>query len=127
LDTDLDGIPDTADNCPLIPNPLQEDFDGDNVGDACDLDDDNDGLLDTVETNTGTFVDANDTGTDPLNADTDGDGFDDGVEVNAGTNPNDENSFPQVPFMPAWGMALLIALFLAAPLVVRRRGARVRF
>ena len=35
-DTDGDGIPDTADNCPTVPNPMQEDADGDEIGDACD-------------------------------------------------------------------------------------------
>lgn len=35
-DTDEDGIPDNLDNCPLVPNPLQEDTDVDSVGDACD-------------------------------------------------------------------------------------------
>jgi hypothetical protein len=41
-DVDGDGIADLMDNCPGQFNPLQEDFDLDNFGDACDLDDDND-------------------------------------------------------------------------------------
>ena len=35
LDADGDGVPDEWDNCPLLPNPAQEDADGDGVGDAC--------------------------------------------------------------------------------------------
>ena len=35
-DTDGDGIFDGADNCPLTPNPSQDDADGDGAGDACD-------------------------------------------------------------------------------------------
>ncbi len=34
-DSDSDGITDTADNCPLVYNPLQEDADSNGVGDAC--------------------------------------------------------------------------------------------
>jgi hypothetical protein len=36
LDEDEDGIPDSSDNCPLTPNPDQEDADGDGVGEVCD-------------------------------------------------------------------------------------------
>ena len=35
-DTDGDGVPDTQDNCPTVPNADQSDSDGDRVGDACD-------------------------------------------------------------------------------------------
>jgi uncharacterized repeat protein (TIGR01451 family) len=35
-DGDGDGVPDSSDNCPIVPNPGQEDGDGDGVGDACD-------------------------------------------------------------------------------------------
>jgi hypothetical protein len=35
-DSDRDGVPDVSDNCPGIPNPLQEDLDADGTGDACE-------------------------------------------------------------------------------------------
>jgi hypothetical protein len=36
MDSDLDGVPDAADNCPTTPNLDQGDADGDGLGDACD-------------------------------------------------------------------------------------------
>ena len=45
------------------------------------VDTDGDRLPDSAETNTGIFVDASNTGTDPNNPDTDGDSIDDGDEV----------------------------------------------
>ncbi len=41
-DTDGDGVPNTEDNCPNKANTDQLDTDGDQQGNACDVDDDND-------------------------------------------------------------------------------------
>ena len=42
-DDDGDELPDEQDNCPLVVNPLQLNWDDDVEGDSCDDDDDNDG------------------------------------------------------------------------------------
>ena len=55
-------------------------------------DTDGDGLPDIVETNTGTYINLYDTGTDPENPDTDGDGLLDGVENDSGTFVRNTNT-----------------------------------
>ena len=108
-DTDGDGLEDRLDKCPFVP----EDFDGFEDEDGCpEWDNDGDALVDSVETNTGIFVSADSTGTDPnladtdmdeindyeeiytymtnpISVDTDGDSLSDGDEINNyQTNPN---------------------------------------
>lgn len=112
-DSDGDGVSDALDNCVLVYNPDQKNADGeridngrgpaddttnpmgDNLGDACDDDDDNDGLLDAAE---GAWpVPGCASATSPTNrqvADSDGDGVLDGVECALGSNPVDAASKP---------------------------------
>lgn len=113
-DTDMDGMPDSYEIATDGLDEMVDDGGGDldvdlvtnldeylNRTDPNEEDTDADGLFDNIESNTGTFVDANDTGTDPLNPDTDGDGLMDSVEDNGGvfvsaqmtgTNPLDPDS-----------------------------------
>lgn len=55
-------------------------------------DSDGDGLLDSVETNTGVYLSESNAGTDPNNADSSGDGLSDGYVVSAGFDPNTDYS-----------------------------------
>lgn len=49
LDEDADGIHVPNDNCPTVANANQLNSDGDSQGNACDADDDNDGLPDYMD------------------------------------------------------------------------------
>jgi polyhydroxybutyrate depolymerase len=109
-DADCDAVPDTADNCGAAYNPGQNNNDrdfielgptkafddltrpnSDALGDACDPDDDNDGLTDADEL---TGAACGGIITDPLKEDTDGDRVLDGAECAIGTDPTNAASFP---------------------------------
>jgi len=111
LDQDSDGLTNLQEYTNnTLPNVA--DTDGDGINDGPELarvdpqtsqpaptrplipDTDGDGLSDKVETDTGTFVDASNTGSDPLVLDSDTDTFVDGQEVFYGSNPNIAGSTP---------------------------------
>jgi len=110
-DSDGDGIPDAyeiANGLNPSVNDAASDLDGDGLtnleefqrGTAANLaDTDEDGLRDGVETGTGTYVNAANTGTNPLKADTDADGLLDSVETRTGTFVDAANTGTD-PFAP---------------------------
>ncbi len=92
-------------------------------------DEDADGLLDIVETDTGVYVSPTDAGTDPFDSDSDDDGFSDGWEVAVGSDPNDPEETPSLVLVPAlgpWGRALLLLVLAGSAVgglgLRRRRG-----
>ncbi len=110
-DTDADGVPDSTDNCASVANPTQLNTDraaiiipgvapidttianNDALGDACDPDDDNDGLGDDAEAGG-----CNGSGAlDAVLFDTDGDRTGDAAECALGSDPSNALSKPRRP------------------------------
>jgi hypothetical protein len=97
VDSDGDTVGDNSDNCPSDSNTDQLDTDGDLAGNACDTDDDNDGVLDVNEPGLGT---------DPLVADSDGDGTNDGSDP-CPTDASD-SCVPAVPSSGAYNLSVTV-------------------
>lgn len=120
-DRDDDGVPDDADNCPDTVNWDQFNTDNDAQGNACDPDDDNDGVdddddafpLDPTETQ-----------------DSDGDGKGDNGDIcpydpydacGNPPNPDSGNDDPSITPVPEPGTFLLLGAGLIGILALRRR------
>ena len=92
-DNDNDGILNPDDNCLDVYNPLQEDLDGDNIGDKCDPDIDGDRVLN--EEDNCVYV------RNPGQEDSDKDGFGDACDNCPTSNPSNEDldgdGFPDQP------------------------------
>jgi hypothetical protein len=112
-DDDGDGVLGVLDNCPDDANPSQVNSDrdfidlppskpfdditrahSDTAGDACDDDDDNDGIDDTDEGAAMTACPSATSNTSPSLSDTDGDRALDGAECTLGTDPASASSAP---------------------------------
>ncbi len=91
-DADCDGVPDGVDNCPTDGNADQADSDYDNIGDACEIDSDDDLIPDSAYDNicvSGESTNCDDncpTVANPAQADGDADGIGDACDA-AGWGP----------------------------------------
>jgi uncharacterized delta-60 repeat protein len=91
-DDDGDGIVDSNDNCQYVSNADQANHDDDVFGDACDSDDDNDGVPDTQDAFPFDPTESVDTDGDGIGNNADPDDDNDGV-------PDVDDPFPLDPFL----------------------------
>ena len=90
FDSDKDGIDNAQDNCPVHYNPQQQNLDGDDRGDACDKDDDGDGVLDVNDAFPRDATETTDTDGDGIGNNSDDDDDGDGVLDTNDAFPEDE-------------------------------------
>lgn len=113
-DLDGDGVAKAIDNCPAIANADQADFEGDGMGNVCDLDDDGDGMPDSYEIANG----LNAFNSFDRDADEDRDGFTNLEEFQFGTDPNladaddDNNGIPDIVDIRLRAIAPIMQLLL---------------
>jgi hypothetical protein len=76
LDTDIDGVPQSLDNCTAVANADQRDTDGDGYGNLCDGDLNNDGEANTLDLNLYRLAHRTELGEDNYDPDADFNGDD---------------------------------------------------
>ena len=135
IEQDVDGDEwgdESQDNCFGLSNPSQANTDGDGSGDACDLDDDNDSMLDSedafpLDASESRDFDGDGQG-DNADLDDDNDGVSDTAEALAGSDPRNAQSRPVliIPPVPAGATqpaeGARPALAIGAPVSIRFKG-----
>ncbi|MDY7226534.1 cell-cell cohesion MYXO-CTERM protein MtsC [Hyalangium rubrum] len=131
VDLDDDRVSDNGDNCPGIANPNQADTDRDGQGDVCDLDIDNDGVLNKDSSGNALDNCPNIANRDQL--DDDGDGAGDVCDtrycvVVDKSNPDDCLD-PRSPFTVSGGgqLSLKGGQQVRLPLFANRNGAAIEY